>query len=146
MRSQTSLGDPIPPTPIPPTPTIDPTAADGLPVLGHPTAVAVALQYLGVKYRWGGESPKTGFDCSGLVAYVYAQLGIQLPHSAAAQYGLGAPVPRDDLQPGDLVFFNGLSHVGIYIGDGQMVHAPHPGDSVKISDITGDRYVGARRI
>ena len=85
----------------------------------------MALQYLGVKYRWGGESPKTGFDCSGLVAYVYAQLGIQLPHSAAAQYGLGAPVPRDDLQPGDLVFFNGLSHVGIYIGD---------------------RYVGARRI
>ena len=80
--------------------------------------------------------------------YVYAQLGIQLPHFAAAQFGLGLPVPREQLQPGDLVFFDGLDHVGIYIGGGQMVHAPQTGDVVKITPLSdfGDRYVGARRI
>ena len=80
--------------------------------------------------------------------YVFAQLGVSLPHYAAAQYGFGTPVARSDLQPGDLVFFDGLSHVGIYIGGGEMVHAPHTGDVVKISPIAefGDRYVGARRI
>jgi peptidoglycan DL-endopeptidase CwlO len=115
---------------------------------GHPDAASTALAYLGVRYRWGGESPKTGFDCSGLVAYVYAQLGVQLPHSAAAQYALGAPVTPDRLQPGDLVFFNGLSHVGIYIGGGQMVHAPRSGDVVEISPVfePAEGYVGARRI
>jgi cell wall-associated NlpC family hydrolase len=79
---------------------------------------------------------------------VYAQLGISLPHYAAAQYGYGTPVSRDQLQPGDLVFFDGLNHVGIYIGGGQMVHAPHTGDVVKISPISefGAGYVGARRI
>ncbi len=81
--------------------------------------------------------------------YVYAQLGISLPHYAAAQYQMGVPVPRDDLQPGDLVFFDGLNHVGIYIGGNQFVHAPETGDVVKISSLTGwyaDNYVGARRI
>ncbi|HET8607202.1 MAG TPA: C40 family peptidase [Gaiellaceae bacterium] len=113
---------------------------------GHPEAATIALRYLGIPYRWGGASPATGFDCSGLVMYVYAQLGIQLPHYAAAQYGYGAPVARDQLQPGDLVFFDGLSHVGIYIGGGQMVHAPQTGDVVKISPIDRLGYVGARRI
>ncbi|HST18330.1 MAG TPA: NlpC/P60 family protein [Gaiellaceae bacterium] len=114
---------------------------------GHPAAATIALRYLGVKYVWGGESPK-GFDCSGLVAYVFAQLGITLPHYAAAQYGLGAAVPRDQLQPGDLVFFDGLDHVGIYIGGDQFVHAPHTGDVVKITSMAayGGGYVGARRI
>ena len=80
--------------------------------------------------------------------YVYNQLGISLPHFAAAQYGLGSPVPRDQLQPGDLVFFDSLNHVGIYIGGGQVVHAPSTGDVVKISNLSdwGDSYVGARRI
>jgi cell wall-associated NlpC family hydrolase len=80
--------------------------------------------------------------------YVFAQLGISLPHYAAAQYDAGEPVPRDQLQPGDLVFFDGLNHVGIYIGGGQLVHAPQTGDVVKISSLSdwGDRYVGARRI
>ena len=81
--------------------------------------------------------------------YVYEQLGIPLPHYAAAQYGYGTPVPRADLQPGDLVFFDGLSHVGIYIGNGQFVHAPETGDVVKISPLPAPgspRYVGARRI
>lgn len=114
---------------------------------GHPDAATIALRYLGVPYLWGGESPK-GFDCSGLVAYVYAQLGITLPHYAAAQYQLGVGVPRDQLQPGDLVFFDALDHVGIYIGGGQFVHAPHTGDVVKITtlDAYGGSYVGARRI
>lgn len=114
---------------------------------GHPQAATIAMQYLGVPYVWGGSTPG-GFDCSGLVMYVFAQLGVSLPHFAAAQYTYGTPVSRDQLQPGDLVFFDGLSHVGIYIGGDQMVHAPHTGDVVKISSLTdfGAGYVGARRI
>ena len=114
---------------------------------GHPEAATIALRYLGVPYVWGGASP-SGFDCSGLVMYVYAQLGISLPHFAAAQYGMGTPVSRDQLQPGDLVFFDGLNHVGIYIGGGQFVHAPETGDVVKITPLSsfGPAYVGARRI
>ncbi len=141
------------PTTTEPTGVTDPTTttpADAPPVVlpaGHPEAATIALRYLGVPYLWGGESPK-GFDCSGLVAYVYAQLGITLPHYAAAQYQLGVGVPRDQLQPGDLVFFDGLDHVGIYIGGGQFVHAPHTGDVVKITTLAayGGSYVGARRI
>lgn len=116
---------------------------------GHPEAASIALQYLGVPYRWAGASPGTGFDCSGFVMYVYAQLGIPLPHQSAAQYGYGAPVPRDQLLPGDLVFFDELSHVGIYIGNGEMVHAPQTGDVVSITPLSqygGARYVGARRL
>ncbi len=125
------------------------TAPAAVPVSGgHPEAASIALKYLGIPYQWGGASPGTGFDCSGLVMYVFAQLGVQLPHFAAGQYGYGSPVSRDQLQPGDLVFFDGLSHVGIYIGNGQMVHAPQTGDVVKITAISdfGSRYVGARRI
>jgi cell wall-associated NlpC family hydrolase len=114
---------------------------------GHPEAATIAMKYLGIPYVWGGATPG-GFDCSGLVMYVYAQLGISLPHYAAAQYGFGTPVARDQLQPGDLVFFDGLNHVGIYIGGGQMVHAPQTGDVVNITSLSdfGAGYVGARRI
>ncbi|MCW2963962.1 MAG: hypothetical protein JWO17_1214 [Actinomycetia bacterium] len=124
-----------------------PTPAPPNLVGGHPDAATIAMQYLGVPYVWGGSTP-AGFDCSGLVMYVFAQLGISLPHYAAAQYGFGTPVPPDQLQPGDLVFFDGLGHVGIYIGGGQMIHAPHTGDVVKISPLTdfGSSYVGARRL
>jgi cell wall-associated NlpC family hydrolase len=112
--------------------------------------VGIAMQYLGVPYVWGGSSPSGGFDCSGFVTYVYAQVGVSLPHQAAAQYSYGVPVSRDELQPGDLVFFDGLGHVGIYIGGGQFVHAPHTGDVVKISSLADSWYasnwVGARRI
>ena len=110
--------------------------------------VGIAMQYLGTPYVYGGASPG-GFDCSGFVMYVFAQVGVSLPHNAAAQYGYGMPVSRDQLQPGDLVFFNGLGHVGIYIGGGQMIHSPHTGDVVKISSLTGwysSTYVGARRL
>ncbi len=111
--------------------------------------VSIAMQYLGVPYVWGGASPSGGFDCSGLVMFVYAQVGVSLPHNAAAQYSYGVPVSRSDLQPGDLVFFDGLGHMGIYIGGGQFIHAPHTGDVVKISSLTGyydSNWVGARRI
>jgi peptidoglycan DL-endopeptidase CwlO len=110
--------------------------------------VGIAMQYLGIPYVYGGASP-SGFDCSGLVMYVFGQIGVSLPHNAAAQYGSGMPVSRDQLQAGDLVFFNGLGHVGIYIGGGQFIHAPHTGDVVKISTLSGwysSTYVGARRL
>ena len=110
--------------------------------------VGIAMQYLGIPYVYGGASP-SGFDCSGFVMYVFAQVGISLPHNAAAQYGSGMPVSQDQLQAGDLVFFNGLGHVGIYIGGGQFIHSPHTGDVVKISSISGwysSTWVGARRL
>jgi cell wall-associated NlpC family hydrolase len=115
----------------------------------HGGVVGVAMSQLGTPYVWGGGAPG-GFDCSGLVMWAYAQVGVSLPHSSYAQYGYGVPVSKDQLQPGDLVFFDGLGHVGIYIGGGQFVHAPHTGDVVKISSLGEDwyasTYVGARRI
>jgi cell wall-associated NlpC family hydrolase len=114
----------------------------------HSSVVSIALQYLGVPYVWGGASP-SGFDCSGLTMYAYAKVGVYLPHNAAMQYGMGTPVSRSQLAPGDLVFFSGLSHVGMYIGGGRFVHAPHTGDVVKISSLSeywySATYVGARR-
>jgi peptidoglycan DL-endopeptidase CwlO len=111
--------------------------------------VGIAMQYLGVPYVWGGASP-SGFDCSGFSMYVFAQIGVSLPHHAASQYGMGAAVSKDELQAGDLVFFNGLGHMGIYIGGGQFIHAPHTGDVVKISSLSDSwyaaTYVGARRL
>jgi peptidoglycan DL-endopeptidase CwlO len=114
----------------------------------HGGVVGIAMQYLGVPYVWGGSSPR-GFDCSGLVMYVYGQIGVSLPHSSYAQFNMGSPVSLSQLQPGDLVFFTGASHVGIYIGGGQFIHAPHTGDVVKISSLTGyyaSAFIGGRRI
>ncbi|MDD6762560.1 MAG: SH3 domain-containing C40 family peptidase [Clostridiales bacterium] len=111
-----------------------------------------AMKYLGVPYVWGGTSPG-GFDCSGLVQYVCNQNGISVPRVAASQRGAGQYVSRENLQPGDLVFFSrggGISHVGIYVGNGNMIHAPQTGDVVKISSIeTSYRissYAGAVRV
>ena len=128
-----------PQAPSPSTPAPPPT---------HGGVVGIAMHYLGTPYVWGGASP-SGFDCSGFVMYVYAQIGVSLPHSSYAQYGYGSPVSRGDLQPGDLVFFDGLGHVGIYIGGGSFIHSPHTGDVVKISSMTGwyaSTFVGARRL
>jgi cell wall-associated NlpC family hydrolase len=112
--------------------------------------VAIAMQYLGIPYVWGGASPSSGFDCSGLTMYVFAQVGVSLPHYAAAQYQMGSPVSKDQLQPGDLVFFRGLGHMGMYIGGGNFIHAPHTGDVVKISPLSDPYYVanwvGAKRV
>ena len=105
----------------------------------------IALRYLGVPYVWGGASP-SGFDCSGLVMYVYAQLGVSLPHSAAMQYDCGTHVSRDQLEPGDLVFYGSpIHHVGIYVGNGDMIDAPYTGASVRIDPLQSD-YAGATRI
>jgi len=114
----------------------------------HGGVVGIAMHYLGVPYVWGGSSPR-GFDCSGLVSYVFAQIGVSLPHSSYSQFGMGTSVSISDLQPGDLVFFTGASHVGIYIGGGQFIHAPHTGDVVKISSLSGyysSNFAGGRRI
>lgn len=112
--------------------------------------VAIAMQYLGIPYVWGGASPSQGFDCSGLTMYVFAQVGVSLPHYAAAQFGMGVPVSKDQLQAGDLVFFRGLGHMGMYIGGGNFIHAPRTGDVVKISSLSESYYVsnwvGARRV
>jgi cell wall-associated NlpC family hydrolase len=110
-------------------------------------AVRIARSQLGVPYVYGGASPG-GFDCSGLVMWVYGRLGIALPHNAAALYSTGRPVSTAHLKPGDLVFFHGLGHVGIYIGHGQMIHAPQTGERVEVEAL-GERsgsLEGARRI
>ena len=117
------------------------------PSSGGSSVVGAALSQLGVPYKWAGASPGEGFDCSGLTMWAYAQVGVSLPHNASAQHGMGTPVDRANLQPGDLVFFNGDSHEGMYIGGGQFVHAPHTGDVVKISNLDGyPGYNGAVRI
>jgi cell wall-associated NlpC family hydrolase len=124
----------------------------------HPEAVDVALRYIGVPYVWGGSSP-SGFDCSGLTHYAYAQLGIDLPRTSSQQYHAGAFIAADRLdmlQPGDLVFFgydgdpDRVHHVGMYVGSGNFVHAPAAGDRVKVSSLTEriasrHDYVGAVR-
>jgi peptidoglycan DL-endopeptidase CwlO len=112
--------------------------------------VSIAMQYLGIPYVWATADPSVGFDCSGLTTYVFAKIGVSLPHYAAAQYTMGSPVSRDQLQPGDLVFFRGLGHMGMYIGGGNFIHAPRTGDVVKISPLSDPYYVrnwvGARRV
>ena len=105
-----------------------------------------ALQYLGVPYVWGGNTP-AGFDCSGLVQYVYAQLGISLPRTSYEQQAVATPISLVALQPGDLVFWGASAyHVGIYIGNGQFIHAPAPGQNVKIQTYAEYSYTGAGRI
>lgn len=119
---------------------------------GGQAAVDLAMQFLGVPYVWGGTSP-SGFDCSGLIYYVYGQLGYSLNRVADDQMKNGIPVSFEELAPGDLVGFGTggyASHIGMYIGDGKMIHAPHTGDVVKITDITtgyyASRFLGGRRI
>jgi peptidoglycan DL-endopeptidase CwlO len=122
---------------------VDAAAAD----LGR-RAATLSLQYLGRPYVWGGEDP-SGFDCSGLVQYVYGRLGVALPRVARDQYHAGVHVPLSQLEPGDLVFFEHLGHVGIYLGRGRFVHAPHTGTVVQIAALDGwyaDTYVGAVRV
>jgi hypothetical protein len=125
----------------------------GVGTLGQ-QAVALAERFLGVPYVWGGADPLTGFDCSGFVMYVYGKLGVTLTHYTGSQFTEGLRLPRELLQPGDLVFFDddpvrGPQHEGIYTGDGRFVQAPHTGDVVKIASLDDPRfgfsYVGAVR-
>lgn len=127
---------------VPPPVTVPPVASGA----GHPQAASIALGELGVPYVWGGASP-AGFDCSGLVMWTYAQLGISLPHYTVAQWNATLPISQSSAQAGDLVFFNGLSHVGIYLGNGQMVDAPHTGSVVRVESIYGFGSIdGFRRV
>ncbi|QXE19398.1 NlpC/P60 family protein [Clostridium sp. 001] len=109
--------------------------------------VAYASNFLGVPYVWGGTSP-SGFDCSGLVQYVYAHFGINLPRTSQEQQTVGTAVSRDELQPGDLVFFGSPAyHVGIYVGGGQFINAPKTGDVVKIASLDNrSDFTGGRRV
>jgi cell wall-associated NlpC family hydrolase len=123
--------------------------------VGHATAVTdeqaqivrYARRFIGVRYSYGGTSPRSGFDCSGFTRFVYAHFGITLPHYSAAQFSLGHRVSRGGLRPGDLVFFRGLGHVGIYVGGGRFIHAPHSGTRVSIMAMSAHgSYDGARRL
>jgi cell wall-associated NlpC family hydrolase len=108
-----------------------------------------AKRFLGVRYVYGGSTPRSGFDCSGFVRYVYAHFGVALPHSSYAQFNDGRRVLRGHLHPGDLVFFDGLGHVGLYVGNGRFIHAPHTGTRVRIQPLAGwysSRFAGARRL
>jgi len=125
-----------------------PTPAPSAPAAGssaNAAAAQYALQFLGVPYVWGGASP-SGFDCSGLATYVFAKYGKSVPHYTGAIWNAFPHVSVSDLQVGDMVFFHGLGHMGIYLGGDQFVHAPHTGDVVKVSQFsTYSGYVGAVR-
>jgi cell wall-associated NlpC family hydrolase len=111
--------------------------------------VYLAWRATGIPYRWGGASPRSGFDCSGLASWVYSRVGVRLPHLTYAQWRYGRPVRRTALRAGDLLFFSGLAHVGIYIGGGRLIHAPRPGARVQVARLSGwfsSSFVGARRL
>jgi peptidoglycan DL-endopeptidase CwlO len=113
-------------------------------------AARIALRAVGVPYRWGGTSPASGFDCSGLVYWAYGRLGVDVPHSSYALAGIGRRVLRSRLRPGDVLVFSGYGHVGLYVGRGRMVHAPHSGRVVEVVRLGrshyGSRLVTARRM
>ncbi|WP_030420766.1 NlpC/P60 family protein [Streptomyces sp. SCSIO 75703] len=109
-------------------------------------AVAYAYQKLGSPYVWGATGPHS-FDCSGLIQAAYRSAGVSLPRTTYAQIGAGRPVSRAELRPGDLVFFySGISHVGIYVGDGRMIHAPNPSSQVRLDPVDAMPFAGATRV
>ena len=163
MRPLASRADegtaPAPPSPapadvnpvVPPLPVLKPKRRRRAPLhlpFGD-RVVGFAKHLVGTRYTWGGSSPSSGFDCSGLVRYVYGHFGISLAHSSYAQFDRGRRVARRALKPGDHVLFDGLGHVGIYVGHGHFIHAPHTGTRVRIETLGGwysSRYDGARRL
>ena len=117
------------------------------PTIGE-RAAKYALGAVGVPYRWGGTS-MSGFDCSGLVYWAYRRLGVTVPHNSYALWSAGRRVSRGGAKPGDVLVFSGLGHVGLYLGHGRMVHAPHSGTDVQVVKLArsnyGSRLVGVRR-
>ena len=151
MPSSASLASPMPEETVDePRPLVDqPQPARLQNMLIH------AISLIGVRYKFGGSSAQFGFDCSGFVRHVFAEsIALELPRSSHAMGKLGLPVEKDDLHPGDLVFYNTLfrtfSHVGIYLGEGRFVHAPSRGKSVEIVEMSDNywkkRFNGARRL
>jgi cell wall-associated NlpC family hydrolase len=126
-----------------------PAGTQGVMSIGR-KAATVAARMVGRPYRWGGESPDSGFDCSGLIRWSYGRFGVDLPHNAAALTGIGRPVSRGLLRTGDVLVFSGLGHAGLYLGGGRMVHAPHTGKTVEVVSLSetnyGRRLVSARRV
>ena len=121
-------------------------AAFGAADLQHQTAVLAALSQLGVAYRYATSEPGVGFDCSGLTSWAWGQAGVYLPHQSRQQYGMLPHVPVSAAQPGDLLFFySPISHVSIYLGGGQQVHAPNSGTTVKTGTVNWSRVVGVGR-
>ena len=122
---------------------------------GTESLINNAMQLIGVRYRWGGNTPQSGLDCSGFVRYVFNDtFGFLLPRKSAQMSQVGLEIRKDELRPGDLVFFNTMrhafSHVGIYVGDNKFIHAPSRGKSIRVDDMTKayweKRYNGARRM
>jgi cell wall-associated NlpC family hydrolase len=113
-------------------------------------AARIALRAVGVPYRWGGTSPSSGFDCSGLVYWAYGRVGVEVPHSSYALAGIGRGVAPSRLRPGDILVFSGYGHVGLYVGRNRMVHAPSSGRLVEVVRLGGSHYgsrlVVARRV
>ncbi|WP_242568200.1 C40 family peptidase [Clostridium botulinum] len=121
----------------------------GATTISDSSVVAYASNFLGTPYVWGGTSPKPGFDCSGFTQYVYKHFGISIGRTTYDQIKDGVQVSRDQLQPGDLVFFGTWGnphHMGIYVGNGSYIHAPRTGDVVKISPLNRKDYLTARRV
>lgn len=140
----------VPTSTRPPSDPTDPAVARAM---GAEVAMLASAQ-IGKPYRWGGHTPEQGFDCSGLVHWSYARVGVALPRVVSGQRRAGRPVVADELEPGDLVFFaiegDRISHVGVYVGDDQFVHAPRRGKPVR-RDSLGDpywreRWNGSRRV
>jgi cell wall-associated NlpC family hydrolase len=133
-------------TALPAAPTSPPVVLTAQTASVRTTAMQKALSKVGAKYRWGASGPDA-FDCSGLVMWAYRASGKSLPHSSRAMSYIGTPVSKGDLQPGDLVFFySGPSHVGIYIGNGEIVHASNPRYPVKVADMASMPFNTARRV
>ena len=132
-----------------------PARGEGRPTPGKRVSIGeraakIAIEAVGIPYRWGGTSPTTGFDCSGLVRWAYGQVGIEVPHNSYALWSTGREVERSKMAAGDVLVFSGFGHVGLYLGGGRMVHAPSTGRHVEIVELGssnyGSRIVGARRV
>ena len=137
QQQQLSLSTPSGGSSIPPPPA---------PNASVQAALAAAYSAIGTPYQVGGASPETGFDCSGFTMWSWAHAGVSLPHSSAAQYASLPHVAREDLQPGDLLFFySPVSHVAMYVGGGRMIHSSHPGTTVGVVSVYWDSFVGAAR-